>query len=64
MMHFSIAGHLFCCKFMAVCSLLSMRSHKKNFILCGRGRVYIFCRIGCVILGLLRKMYVDLTVNC
>jgi hypothetical protein len=35
----------FCYKFTVICSLLSMRSHKKNFILGGSGRVHIFCRI-------------------
>jgi hypothetical protein len=64
MMHFAIASHPFSCKFAVVCSLLSMRSHKKNFILNGSGRVHIVSRIGCGISGLLRKVYMELIVNC
>jgi hypothetical protein len=63
MMHSVIVGHPLRCKFSAVCNLLGVRSHKKNFILGDSGRVHIFCRIGCGIPGLLRNVYVDLTVN-
>jgi hypothetical protein len=39
-----------------------MRSHRKNLILGGSGKVHIFCRIGLGIPGF-RNVYVDLIVN-
>jgi hypothetical protein len=40
-----------------------MRSHKKNLILGCNGKLQIFCRLGFGMSGLLRNLYVDLTVN-
>jgi hypothetical protein len=44
-MHYGIIGQPFLCRFYVVCSLLSI-SHRKNLILGGSGRVYIFVECG------------------